>query len=200
MVRRLHRIIGLVLLLPFVAWASTGLIFFTKPGYGAAYDALPVRTYPLGDPIAVTPDPSWREMRYVRTILGVHLIVRTSEGWSQLNPTTRQPLGEPAPADVRRLIADAFVANPARYGQIAGVDGGVATTDTGAVVTLDWKRLSLQQRGRDTDWIDRLYKIHYLQWTGEKTADRIIGLAGLGLLLVLTALGARLAFRRPRRV
>jgi hypothetical protein len=184
------------MLLPFVAWAATGLVFFTKPGYGAAYDALPVRTYPLGDPIAVTPDPSWREMRYLRTILGVHLLVRTAEGWSQLNPSTRQALGEPAPADVRRLIADAFAANPARYGQIASLDGSVATTDTGAVVTLDWKRLALQQRGRDTDRIDRLYKVHYLQWTGEKTVDRILGLAGLVLLLVLTALGARLAFRR----
>jgi hypothetical protein len=61
---------------------------------------------------------------------------------------------------------------------------------------LDWKRLSLQQHGRDTDRIDRLYKIHYLQWTGEKTVDRILGLAGLVLLLVLTGLGARLAFRR----
>jgi uncharacterized iron-regulated membrane protein len=196
MIRRLHRIIGLVMLLPFVAWAATGLVFFTKPGYGAAYDPLAVRTYPLGDPIAVTPDPSWREMRYARTILGVHLIVRTAEGWSQLDPATRQPLGEPAPADVRRLIADAFAVNPARYGQIASLDGRVATTDTGAVVTLDWNRLSLQQRGRDTDRIDRLYKIHYLQWTGEKTADRILGLTGLVLLLVLTGLGAKLAFRR----
>ena len=64
------------------------------------------------------------------------------------------------------------------------------------MVTFDWNRLSLQQRGRDTDRIDLLYKVHYLQWTGQKTADKVLGLAGLTLLIVLTLLGARLAFRR----
>jgi hypothetical protein len=91
------------------------------------------------------------------------------------------------------LIADAFTANPARYGRILSLDGSVATTDTGAVITFDWNRLSLQQRGRDTDRIDLLYKVHYLQWTGQKTIDKVLGLAGLTLLIALTALGARLA-------
>jgi hypothetical protein len=153
MVRKLHRLIGLVLLLPFIGWAVTGVVFFTKPGYGAAYDALPIKTYPIEGPLAVRPDPAWQEDRYVRTILGLHLLVRTGKG-------------------------------------------GVAATDTGAVVRFDWNRLTLQQRGRDTDRIDRLYKIHYLQWTGNEGADKILGLTGLTLLIVLTALGARLAFRR----
>jgi len=194
-VRRLHRFIGLVMLLPFVGWAATGIVFFTKPGYGAAYDALAVKTYPLEAHFTLQPDPAWREVRYLRTILGTHLIARTASGWAQLNPVTRQPSAPPAPDDVKRLIADAFTVNPTRYGRIVSLDGDVATTDTGAVITFDWNRLTLQQRGRDTDRIDLLYKVHYLQWTGQKTIDKMLGLGGLTLLVALTALGARLAFR-----
>lgn len=185
------------MLLPFAGWAVTGIVFFTKPGYGAAYDALAVKAYPLERPLTVQPDPAWREVRYLRTILGPHLIVRTASGWVQLNPETLQPSAPPAPDDVRRLIADAFSANPDRYGRIVRLDGAVATTDTGAVITFDWNRLGLQQRGRDTDRIDLLYRVHYLQWTGQKTIDKVLGLAGLTLLIALTALGARLAFRTP---
>ena len=70
---------------------------------------------------------------------------------------------------------------------------------TGVVVAIDWNRMSLQQTGTDTKWIDRLYRIHYLQWTGVKSIDRILGFAGITLVLVLTGLGACLAFgvRRP---
>jgi hypothetical protein len=184
------------MLLPLAAWAVTGAVFFIKPGYGAAYDSLPVRTYPIGGAIAVRPDPSWREVRHLRTILGLHLLARTDKGWVQLDPVTLRPAAAPQGEDVMRLIADAFAANPARYGRITSLVGDTARTDTGAVITFDWNRLSLQQRGRDTDRIDRLYKIHYLQWTGRKTADRFLGLGGLVLLTVLTALGARLAFRK----
>lgn len=196
--RRIHRAVGLVMLLPLIAWAATGAVFFTKPGYGAAYHALPIKTYPLEGPITVRPDPDWREVRHLRTILGLHLLARTDNGWVQLDPMTLRPAAVPRDEDVRRLIADAFAVNPARYGRIVSVSAhrGTATTDTGAVITLDWNRLTLQQRGRDTDRIDRLYKIHYLQWTGQKTVDKVLGLAGLVLLTVLTTLGARLAFRR----
>jgi uncharacterized iron-regulated membrane protein len=196
MVRKLHRVIGLVMLLPLVAWAATGAVFFTKPGYGAAYDALTIRTYPLDGPITVRPDPAWREVRHLRTILGLHLLARTDKGGVHLDPITLQPAARPRDEDVKRLIADAFAVNPSRYGQIVSLDGETATTDTGAVITFDWNRLALQQRGRDTDRIDRLYKIHYLQWTGEKTVDKFLGLAGLVQLVALGGLGARLAFRR----
>ena len=94
------------------------------------------------------------------------------------------------------MVTDAIAANAPRYGQVASIEGLVATTTTGARVTLNWTRLSLSQRGRDTDRIDAIYKVHYLQWTGIETLDRVIGGAGLVLILVLSALGAKLAFRR----
>jgi hypothetical protein len=124
------------------------------------------------------------------------VIVRTAEGWRQLDPATLRPAGTPPDEDVARLIADAVAVNPRRYGRIVRIADRVVTTDTGVVITLDWDRLALQQRGRDTDRIDLLYKVHYLQWTGQVLVDRLLGLGGLAALIVLTVLGARLAFRR----
>ena len=194
--RTLHRVIGIILLLPFFAWALTGLVFFIKPGYEGAYEALSPKTYPLERAVTVNPDPSWLEFRYIRTALGEHLLVRTERGWSHLNPADVQPRGKPSEDEIRVLLSDAFSANPVRYGHVSKVSGDTASTDTGVEVTVDWNRLSLQQRGRDTDRIDLLYKVHYLQWTGVTIIDRVVGIAGIVLLLALTVLGAWLAFKR----
>ena len=64
--RTLHRFIGLILLLPFLAWAATGFVFFLKPGYAGAYEILMPRTYPLDRAASITPDPGWLEYRYFR--------------------------------------------------------------------------------------------------------------------------------------
>ena len=47
-----------------------------------------------------------------------------------------------------------------------------------------------------TDRIDLLYRIHYLQWTGIKKLDNVLGMLGIALVIVLTTLGAWLAFKR----
>ncbi|HUR21459.1 MAG TPA: hypothetical protein VMZ90_11660 [Vicinamibacterales bacterium] len=185
-----------MLVLPMVGWAVTGFVFFVKPGYGGAYEMLNVKTYALDSGPSITPRPGWREFRVFRTILGEHLLILTFEGWRHLNPQTLQSMPAPSEDDVKRLVNDAFTANPARYGRITGVAGNLVTTDTGVEVTLDWNRVSLQQKGRDTDRIDRLYKVHYLQWTGVKGIDRVLGFVGLSLVLVLTGFGVRLALGR----
>lgn len=192
--RNLHRVVGLLMLLPFVAWAATGAIFFLKPGYAGAYDIPPIKFYPLGDHTTIQADPAWFEYRHLRTILGEHLLVRTTRGWQQLDPHGLQPRGEPNADELRALISDALAANPSRYGQVAGVEGLTATTVTGVRVTLDWNRLTLAQRGADTDWLDRFYKIHYLQWTGIAAVDKVLGGIGILLVLALSLLGARLFF------
>jgi hypothetical protein len=194
-IRAMHRLVGIVLLLPFFAWALTGFIFFIKPGYSNAYDVLSPRTYPLAQAGSIKFDSGWRDFRYVRTILGDHLIVSTDQGWVQLDPTTRQPRNLPDSADLRRLLNDAFSANPTRYGNITSIDGSTVKTDTGVEVKVDWNRLSLQQHGKDTDRIELLYRIHYLQWTGVRTLDKILGFAGLALVLLLTTLGGWLAVK-----
>ena len=195
-VRKLHRCIGIVLLLPFFGWAITGLVFFIKPGYSGAYETLNPRTYPLTGALPITPDPSWLEFRYFRTTLGDHLLARTGSGCQHLNPTNREPMSQAGENEIKLLLSDAFSANPSRYGNISRVSGDTVWTDTGVEVKLDWNRMSLQQRGKDTDRIDLLYRIHYLQWTGVKGLDRIIGFTGLVLVMALTVLGAWLAFKR----
>jgi hypothetical protein len=194
--RALHRIIGLVMLLPLTGWAVTGAVFFLKPGYADAYELLQVKTYPLEPNIALQADRSWLEVRLVKTILGEHLLARTSNGWLHLEPRSLQPKAEPSTDEVRALVTDAVSANPARYGRISSIEGSTITTDTGVRIELDWTRLTLAQRGKDTDRIDLLYKIHYLQWTGVNRLDKVLGGLGIILVLVLSALGARLFFSR----
>ena len=194
--RALHRALGVTMLLPLLAWAVTGAIFFVKPGYGGAYESLAVRTYPLTAPISVPPSADWREVRYLRTVLDDHLIARTESGWKQLDPVTLQERPSPTDAEVRALVTDAFTVNPERYGQIATVEGSVITTVTGVRVTFDWDRLSLSLRGRHTRRIDAVYRVHYLQWTGVVWLDKVLGGLGLFLIVALSAAGVRLLFRR----
>lgn len=194
--RTSHRFLGIILVLPFLAWAITGLIFFIKPGYAAAYETLNPRTYPLTGNLPFGADPAWMEVRYLRTILGDHLLARTEAGWTQLNPTDHRARNKPTEDEIKLLLKDAFLANPARYGTVTSIVGDTARTDTGVEVVLDWNTLRLQQRGKDTDRIDLFYRIHYLQWTGVKSIDRPVGFVGISLVLILTMLGAWLAIKR----
>jgi len=180
------------MLLPMAGWAVTGAIFFLKPGYAGAYELLQVKTYPLEANIAVQTDPSWTEARLVKTILGEHLLARTSRGWIHLDQRTLQPRPEPSADDISALVTDAFSLNPVRYGRVASIEGNNITTDTGVRVELDWNRLALTQSGKDTDRLDALYKIHYLQWTGVKSVDKVLGALGILLVITLSLLGARL--------
>ncbi len=194
--RKFHRALGIILVLPFFGWALTGLIFFLKPGYKDAYETLALKTYPLEQKYTFAPDPSWLEVRYLRTVLGEHLLVRTKAGWLHLDPQTMQPQVMPSDDKIKTLLLDAFAVHPERYGQIVNITDNIAKTDTGVEITLDWKRLSLQQKGKDTDRIDWFYRIHYLQWTGISNIDKPLGFIGILLVMILTMLGIRLAFRR----
>src|SRR4029079_9972507 len=101
----------------------------------------------------------WREARIVRTILGTHVLARTDQGWRNLDAATLQPAPVPPHDQLLRLLEDAFTANPGRYGRVTRIVDRDARTSTGVDVTLDWDRLTLQQRGRDTARIDALYRI-----------------------------------------
>lgn len=192
--RTWHRRVGMVMLLPFVAWSLTGLFFLVQPGYGDAYATLPVKTYASTTPYTIPANPEWRETRYLVSILGPHLLARTNAGWQHLNAADATPWQQPDATDVAALLADAISFDVARYGRLEHVDGMSGTTDTGVELSLNWASLTLQQYGRDTRWIDRLYSIHYLQWTGIDLLDRLLGLIGLVLLLLMTYTGARLLF------
>ena len=185
--RKLHRILGLVLLLPCLVWVVTGILFHWKPGWSEAYAPISVKSYPIND--------RQLEQRRLRTVLGEHLLIRGEQGWQQWDETLDAPRAEPSDEDRRRLFEEALAQNAERFGTIESLDGWTVTTTTGVEVTLDWNSLRMRQSGRDTRFIDRLYKLHYLQWTGTKWGDRSLPIVGLLSLLVLALLGLRLAIR-----
>jgi uncharacterized iron-regulated membrane protein len=194
--RRLHRFLGWCLILPFFIWALTGLVFFIKPGYQAAFSYLTVQSYPISKAIQITPKPEWQEIKLLQTVLGLHLMVKQSDGWQQLNPEDLTLRSEPAVDDIQLLIKDAIRVDPQRYGQELQKTEQGFVTDTGVTIQLDWASLSLSQQGKDTELINNLYKAHYLQWTGHKTLDQILGVAGLAVLMLTTVLGVLLLIRR----
>ncbi len=131
------------------------------------------------------------------TGLGDHLIVQTEDGWQHRHAETGQSWSPPNEDDLTRLLQDAFAFNPDRYGRVVAIDGSQARTDTGVNINIAWDTLAISQNGRDSRWIDRIYSIHYLEWTGFYWTDRILGLGGLALLIYMTYTGALAAFGRP---
>ena len=194
--RKLHKITGLILVLPMLAWTITGLIFFIKPGYQGAYEQLSIKTYPLSASLVVIPKKEWREVRLIHSILGEHLLVKLDNKTVHLDPVSLAVKAIPSEQELKTLLRDAFSRNSERYGDILSVNGLSAKTTTGVEVKLDWANLRLSQSGQDTQLINQLYKIHYLQWTGHKTVDQFLGVLGLILLISLTLLGVRLYIKK----
>ena len=56
--------------------------------------------------------------------------------------------------------------------------------------------MTLHQQGSDAEFIDMMYRIHYLQWTGIKIIDNVLGIIGLALMIVLAGFGLLLSFKR----
>jgi hypothetical protein len=198
---RRHRWTGILLLLPLTAWAASGLVFLIQPGYEQAYEQLAVRQYAMSGELPVLPRQSWREIRYFQTVLGKHLLVREPDGWHHLHAESGETWPLPDATGIAALLEDAFSSNPERYGNVISVDGNRINTDTGVELSLHWPTLSISQRGRDSRWIDRIYSIHYLQWTGVAALDKLLGIFGLGLLFYMSFNGVRMAFPRmgPQR-
>ncbi|MFT6418039.1 MAG: putative iron-regulated membrane protein [Cognaticolwellia sp.] len=194
--RKLHKLIGLILVLPMLGWTFTGLVFFIKPGYQGAYEQLSVKTYPLSQPITIIPQDNWQEVRVVKTVLGEHLIVKANNKSQHLDPTTLLAMPEPTTLQFETLINDAFTDNQARYGDIISTDGLTAKTNTGVEVVLNWSSLRFSQQGQDTQLINLLYQVHYLQWTPFKELNQVVGIFGLILLISLTVLGVRIYLKQ----
>ncbi|MEP4888828.1 MAG: hypothetical protein ABJV04_02280 [Aliiglaciecola sp.] len=198
--RKMHRIIGMLLILPMFGWVVTGFIFFTKPGYEGAYDQLAIKTYPLQRAFVIPPEANWLEAKVVKTILGHHLLVKTKDGFEHLDPISYQPKKLVDGEALQLLINDTFLHDPQRYGVVASIDGNQAITNTGVEVSLNWSQLSLRQSGQDTALINLLYKIHYLQWTPFKEFNQIFGFFGLMLLILLTLFGIKMVIStKPKR-
>jgi len=190
--KRIHRIIGLLLILPVIGWTITGVIFFIKPGYQAAYDQLAVKTYPLEKSFVIPESKEWKEVRLLKTILGYHLLVKTDNGFEHLDPITFQSKEIPVGLALNSLFNDSFLNKSERYGHVISSDNFNVITSKGIEVSLNWDRLTLRQKGEDTKLINTLYKIHYLQWTPFKGINQYMGIIGLILLMTLTIFGLKM--------
>ena len=193
--RKLHKITGVALLLPFAVWSLTGIFFLLRPPYFEAYERIPVKNYPMREALALPANNNWFETRSLQSILGLHVLTRDNSGWHHLRAGSFQAWSFPSKEDLITLLEDAFQFNPTRYGSIVEINENHALTDTGIRVTIDWQTLSITQEGQDSVWIDRLYNLHYLRWTGIAWLDQILGVAGLCLLLYMTYSGTRMVIQ-----
>ena len=193
--RKQHRLLGGILLLPFIAWSLTGVFFLVRPAYEQAYSVLSPKTY-SADQINISAQPEWQEMRLLKTVLGLHLLVKQEGGWQQLDPDSLEVRATPVESDVVSFVEDAISQDTLRYGELLPGESDPFRTSTGVTIAVNWDSLSLYQQGSDTRWIDRIYRIHYLQWTGIAFLDTILGVAGLLLLLLMTATGSAMLLRR----
>ena len=188
------------MVLPFIAWAVTGVYFFIKPGYKAAYESLPIKTYAITDTIKLKGNQDWLETRIIKSILGTHLLVKTDKGWHHRDLKTLNIIETPTKQQIEILLNDAITHNQQRYGNILTIDGLNIITDTDIRISLNWNNMSLYQQGRDTDFINNMYKIHYLQWTGIESIDKFLGIIGLILVLLLAFLGLKMSIGYKKRV
>lgn len=193
--RKQHRFLGGILLLPFLAWSLTGIFFLVRPAYEQAYSVLSAKTY-AADEVNISAAPQWQEMRLLKTVLGQHLLVKEEGRWRQLDPNSLEERPTPVDADLANFVEDAISQNILRYGELLPSESGHFRTSTGVTITVNWDSLSLYQQGADTRWIDRIYSIHYLQWTGIAILDTVLGVAGLILLLLMTVTGSAMLLRR----
>ena len=147
--RRIHRYIGLVLLIPMVGWALTGLVFLVKPGYDGAYEVLTIKAYPLDQKLNITPSENWDEVRVIKSVLGNHLLVTVAGKTNNLdfNALKQRPMS--SVTEVTDLVEDAIADKKDRYGSVLAVDGTTVHVTTGIQVTVNWDELKLDQIGSD---------------------------------------------------
>lgn len=223
--RAVHRLAGLVLVVPLVLWIGTGLLFHVKPGWDEAYESLaaPVpgplpweqvvfspailKARGLLDPgpVALAPHPSgliaWFGLREGRP--------------AAVDGTSGEPI-PPASEGAARAFALAAVAasrHAKSYGTIVSAETathrsiltGVENpallfwTSGGKRVLVDRVTGEVSQTGDLNGRIDRLYRIHYLQWTPWKPVNVGLVLAASLIVILLAASGVRLAVTRPSR-
>ncbi len=203
-----HRWLAMVLVVLLAVWSVTGLLFHLKPGWSRAYDLLSVERggalHPGKLVALATIGDEVTGLELIDTALGPLYRVTTQAGGSLVDASTgqrRSPLSEP---DARTLALDAVRRSPHRaaYGDVASITSRGELFELafagGQTVELSRGDARLSQRGPDTDRIDWLYRIHYLQWTGNKTIDRVLAMFGLGLIWAVIIPGLVLFVRRIR--
>jgi uncharacterized iron-regulated membrane protein len=205
---RVHRWLAVVLVVPLVIWSVTGLLFHLKPGWSRAYDMLsaerPLDAMPAVplDAVASAAGGPPHRLELFGSALGPLYRVTTAAGPVLLDAQLhrRSPLSV---ADARTLATDAVAHSTHRdaYGPIGATRVDPDTVHVAfahATVDVDRAAGTISQRGRDTDRIDWLYRLHYLSWTGNRTLDKLLAIVGLALIWLVMVPGLVLFVRRRR--
>jgi hypothetical protein len=179
---RVHAWLAIALVSALVIWSVTGLLFHLKPGWDRAYDMLSIDRGGAREELDTAIGP----------------LVRVDGMLAERGPLTED--------EARALAVDAV--SRSRHRAAYGEPTGTTVTDAavkvrfsgGPVVTVDRAGAWISQRGPDTDRIDWLYRIHYLQLTGHRSLDRAIAVAGLLLIWAVMIPGGVLFVRRVRRL
>ena len=200
--RRLHRWFAIILVIPLVLWSLTGLLFHLKPGWSRAYDMLdPERPAELHlDKLASLPSATHVEV--FATAIGPLARITTGKG-DELYDADTGTKRSPLPVEAAQALAVDAISR-SHFASAYGAPSRVTSTDTtvtielaeGPTVEVGRNDARISQRGHDTDRIDWLYRIHYLQWTGNKTLDKILALVGLVLIWLVLIPGVVLFVRR----
>ena len=196
---RVHRWLSVLLVVPLAVWSITGLVFHLKPGWARAYDQLAIERPTTLHPASLAPPPAdVQSLELFDTVLGPLYRI---DGARLVDARTGQPRVL-SPDEARALAADAVARSAHPYGAAGAVTSDDATVHIayGDGVRVDVSRADarISQRGSDTDRIDWLYRLHYLQWTGNRTLDRVIAVAGLVLIWMVFVPGLVLFVRRLR--
>jgi hypothetical protein len=204
-----HRWLAIVLVSLLVVWSVTGLLFHIKPGWDRAYDQLSVERRESLRIAELTGlqslgGESISRVELFDTAIGPLYRVRTATG-TQLFDAKTGRLRVLTAEEARVLALDAVSRSSHRdaYGAVTDVSVAVTTARVtfagGPVVELGLHDARASQRGADTDRIDWLYRIHYLQFTGNRSVDRVLAVAGLALIWAVMIPGLVLFVRRFRR-
>jgi hypothetical protein len=207
--RAAHRWLGAVMVLPFVIWTITGFLFAMKPGWGRAYDWLDPfggvidEVGSLVSPASLT-DGSTSRLELVASPLGPVYRVWSQGGAKLFDARSGAPLSPLSESNARALVLAALEQSPFGdgYGTIESVNEGETSftfqTDAAVSVKVDRMSGSLKQRGADTDRIDWLYRMHYLQFTESPKFNRVLLCTGLLMVWALALLGGWLWWRSKR--
>jgi len=193
--RRAHRLLGLMAVLPMLAWLASGLLLALLGPNANAVEQVVLPTQAIGRAVTVYPEPGSNEARVFASLLGNHLLQRTDFGWRHLDPSTGRLKEVPTEGQLRALLGAAFADDPEGYGEIELVTADSTITSTGRVILLDWPSFTASYRSEVTEQVRLLQRIHRLGITGDPATDRWFMIVGASLGCLLALLGSVLLMK-----
>ncbi|MBI5434804.1 MAG: hypothetical protein HZA52_18370 [Planctomycetes bacterium] len=223
--RRFHRLLGTILVLPLVLWIATGVLFHVKHRYDEAYEALavPPESAPDWSRATVAPaDVLATGLADAPLTLAAHpsgrlaYFGRRGAAPVAIDAETGAPIEPASDGVARRWLAAALARSPhaARYGEEIGAEEAretsartgaedpvlVVRTSGAKTVRIDRVTGEIRQSGELNSFIDATYAMHYLQWTPWPALNVALVLVAVPLVLLLAFTGARLALQKSAAV